>query len=72
MAILFMIKLTMHRFTRRSLQRNACLALTGAIRGSSREKLYQELAFESLRQRRWYKKVSTRSLKTKVRVIYSI
>ena len=36
-----------------SLQGNACLAITGAIRGSSREKLYQELGFESLRQGRW-------------------
>ena len=30
---------------------------TGAIRGSSREKLYQELGFESLQQRRWYRKL---------------
>ena len=36
---------------------NACLAITGAIRGSSREKLYQELGFESLQQRRWYRKL---------------
>ena len=35
-----------------SLQYNAYLAITGAIRGSSREKLYQELGFESLQQRR--------------------
>ena len=35
-----------------SLQCNACLAITGAIRGSSREKLYQELSFEPLQQRR--------------------
>ena len=40
-----------------SLQYNACLAITGAIRGSSREKLYQELGFESLQQRRWYRKL---------------
>ena len=39
------------------LQYNACLAITGAISGSSREKLYQELAFESLKQRRWYRKL---------------
>ena len=39
-----------------SIQYNACLALTGAIRGSSKEKIYQELGFESLRVRRWYKK----------------
>ena len=35
-----------------SLQYNACLAITGAIRGSSREKLYQQIGFESLQQRR--------------------
>ena len=37
-----------------SIQYNAALAITGAIRGSSIEKLYQELGFESLQQRRWY------------------
>ena len=40
-----------------SIQYNACLTITGAIRGSSREKLYQELGFESLQQRRWYRKL---------------
>ena len=40
-----------------SLQYNACLAITGAIRCSSREKLYQELGFESLQQCRWYRKL---------------
>ena len=40
-----------------SLQYNACLAITGAIRGSPREKLYQELGFESLQQRRRYRKL---------------
>ena len=34
-----------------SIQYNAALAITGAIRGSSREKLYQELGLESLKQR---------------------
>ena len=33
------------------------LAITGAIRGSSREKLYQELGLETLQQRRWYRKL---------------
>ena len=33
-----------------SIQYNAALAITGAVRGSSREKLYQELSFESLQQ----------------------
>ena len=36
-----------------SIQYNAALAITGAIRGSSREKLYQELDLESLKQRWW-------------------
>ena len=33
-------------------QYNASLAITGAIRGTSKEKLYQELGFESLQHRR--------------------
>ena len=41
-----------------SIQYNACLALSGAIRGSSRENLYQELGVESLQYRRWYRKLS--------------
>ena len=40
-----------------SLQYNASLAITGAVRGTSREKLYQELGFASLQQRRWYRKL---------------
>ena len=40
-----------------SVQHNAALAITGAIRGTSREKLYQELGIESLRKRRWYRKL---------------
>ena len=39
-----------------SLQYNAALAITGAITGTSREKLYQELDKESLLKRRWYRK----------------
>ena len=34
-------------FMKDSIQYNAALALTSAVRGSSREKLYQELGFES-------------------------
>ena len=41
----------------KSIQYNAALAITGAIRGSSREKFYQELGFESLQQRWWYRKL---------------
>ena len=40
-----------------SIQYNAELAIRGAIRGSSMEKLYQELGLESLQQRRWYRKL---------------
>ena len=38
-------------------QYNAALAITGAIRGSSREKLYQVLGLESLKSRQWYQKL---------------
>ena len=40
-----------------SLQYNAALAITGAIKGSSKEKLDQELGFESLKDRRWVRKL---------------
>ena len=42
-----------------SIQYNACLAITGAIRGTSKEKLYQELGLESLQLRRWFRKLGT-------------
>ena len=35
-----------------TVQYNAALAITGAIPGTSREKLYKELGFESLHDRR--------------------
>ena len=40
-----------------SVQYNAALAITGAIKGTSRERLYQELGFESLSDRRWYRRL---------------
>ena len=40
-----------------SIQYNACLAITGAIRGTSAEKIYQELGLESLKSRRWFRKL---------------
>ena len=40
-----------------SIQYNACLAITGAIRGTPREKIYQELGLESLQLRCWYRKL---------------
>ena len=39
-----------------SIQYNAALVITGAISGTSREKLYHELGFESLVSRRWCQK----------------
>ena len=40
-----------------SLQYNAALAITGCFRGTSREKLYQELGLESLADRRWSRRM---------------
>ena len=40
-----------------SVQYNAALAITRSIDGSSREKLHQELGFEKLHDRRWYRKL---------------
>ena len=39
-----------------SIQYNVCLPLTGAIRGTTKEKFYQEMGLESLRDRRWWRK----------------
>ena len=41
-----------------SIQYNASLAITGAIRGTSKEKLYQELGLEYLSSRRWLRRLS--------------
>ena len=40
-----------------SIQYNSALAITGAIRGTSTEKLYNELGLKTLEKRRWYKKL---------------
>ena len=40
-----------------SVQYNAALAITGAIRGSSKIKLYQELGLEFLKERRWMRRL---------------
>ena len=40
-----------------SIQYNACLAITGAIRGTSTEKIYQELGLKSLKPGRWFRKL---------------
>ena len=40
-----------------SFQYKAALAITGAIKGSSTEKVYEELGLETLKLRRWYRKM---------------
>ena len=40
-----------------TVQHNACLAITGAIRGTSMERLYTELGLKTLHDRRWYRKL---------------
>ena len=57
----YMTKLTMILFIKKleSIQYDAALAITGAIRGTSSEKLYQGLGLKSLQQRRWYLKLCT-------------
>ena len=41
-----------------SIQYNTALAITGVIRGTSREKLYQELGLESIPKRQCYRQLS--------------
>ena len=38
------------------MQYNAYLVITGTFKGTSRERLYQKLGFESLKDRRWHRK----------------
>ena len=38
-------------------QYKACIAITGAIQGTSRERLYDELSLMPLSKRRWYNKL---------------
>ena len=45
-----------------SIQCKAALTITGAVKGASRGKLYQELGFESLQQKCWYRKLCCLSL----------
>ena len=40
-----------------SVQYNAAIAITGAIRGTSTEKIYNELGLESLQHRRWFRRL---------------
>ena len=38
-------------------QYKVTLAIAGATQGTSRDKIYQELGIESLKSRRWYKRL---------------
>ena len=40
-----------------SAQYNAAMAITGTIRGTSKEKLYEELEFETMKKRRWFRRL---------------
>ena len=40
-----------------SVQYKTISVITGAIQGTSRDKIYQELGLESLKSRRWYKRL---------------
>ena len=42
-----------------SIQYNAALAITGAIQGTSKVKLYKELGLEFLKSRRWFRRLCT-------------
>ena len=59
MVISFMTKHIIHHFIKnlKKIQRNAWLPITEAIRGTSKEKLYQELGLESLWNRQWFRKL---------------
>ena len=41
------------------IQHNDALSITGATKGTSRTKLYKELGLESLRVRRWFRRLCT-------------
>ena len=41
------------------IQYNAALAITGAMRGTSQSKLYNELGLKSLKFRRWFRQLCT-------------
>ena len=42
----------------KSIQYKACVAITGAIQGTSRERLYRELGLEPLGDRCWFRKLT--------------
>ena len=59
MVISFMTNLIISFFEKlESVQYEAALAITGAIQSTSRNKTYEELGIESLKGRRWYRRLS--------------
>ena len=50
---------------RELIQCNAALTVAGAVRGSSSEKHYQELGLKSLKNRRWFRILCHKMLKSK-------
>ena len=58
MVISFMTNQIIKHFNKlEAVQYNATLAIIGAIRGTSRIKIYQELGLESLKSRRWFRRL---------------
>ena len=59
MVMCFMINQTINVFVKKieTIQYNAALTITGAIKGISQMKLYSELGLESLEVRRWFRKL---------------
>ena len=57
-----------------SIQYRPGLAITGAIQGTSREKIYQVLGLELLQSRQWYRKLAIfyKFIRTKVLFIFLI
>ena len=51
-------KTTFETSDAKSLQYNAALAIIGARRGTSTDKIYEELGWETLSNRRWYRRLS--------------
>ena len=59
MVISFMTNLIISFFEKlESVQYKAAIAITGAIQSTSRNKTYEELGIESLKGRRWYRRLS--------------
>ena len=57
-----------------SAQYNAALAITGTIRGTSKEKLCEELGFETMKDRRWFRRLCCfyKILNIKHQVIFTV